>query len=99
MDQPIVYALKHAPASHESTRAVSLLTLCEDGYTTTEVTLRWSCPICGQRRGEPEEHYCMTKTPTGWKQIVYHSWENNCGHADRTVKLLIEAVQMEVSHA
>src|ERR1051326_7542605 len=53
------------PAAHE-----------HQGLFSKKVTLRWFCPECGARRGEP----FATFSYDGSRRLGVDGWKNPCGH-------------------
>lgn len=59
---------------------------------TRQVTISANCPVCGERRGEPEGVNQYDDGASYWVQV----WANPCGHIDRYADVVIEAARREV---
>jgi hypothetical protein len=57
------------------------------GIAIRRVTLKWKCPVCGGKRGEPFDALSYD----GSLRLNVHSWINPCGHVDKYEDVRIEA--------
>jgi len=77
-------------STREEIRAVVIPRMAEHGgYPGNAVTvrLRWVCPICGQKRGEPFTYLSYD----GSRRLPASSWVNPCGHTDHYAAVREEA--------
>jgi hypothetical protein len=58
-----------------------------DGISGVEVTLEWSCPVCGGPRGEPHP----VRSYDGSRILYCDGWTNPCGHVDKYADVFTEA--------
>ena len=49
------------------------------GVFSLRVTLQWVCPVCGQKRGKPNQ----TRSYDGSRILYCDGWTNPCGHVDK----------------
>lgn len=63
---------------------------CEkhEGIHRVKVKLNWFCPICGQPRGDIKK----VKSYDGSLWMICDGWDNPCGHVDRYVNVVSEAI-------
>lgn len=61
-----------------------------EGYHARIVTLKWVCPVCGSKRGEPFDALSYD----GSMRLNVHSWMNPCGHVDKYADVCKEADAM-----
>lgn len=59
------------------------------GYNPVIVTLEWSCPHCGQRRGEPTIGLYESEE----RSFAISEWENPCGHSEKLINIINESHQ------
>lgn len=59
-----------------------------EGIHRIKVLLNWFCPICGQPRGQIKR----VKSYDGSLWMVCDGWDNPCGHVDRYVNVVSEAI-------
>lgn len=63
---------------------------CEQhqGIHKIKVKLNWSCPICGKPRGPIKQ----VRSWDGSLWMICDGWDNPCGHVDRYVNVIGEAI-------
>lgn len=87
----ITDAGRTALQSGSDIRTVSIPTCAEhagDPFNSIRVHLRWVCPNCGTRRGDPYE----TISYDGSRRLHVHGWNPcKCGHVDKYAAVLEEA--------
>lgn len=75
-----------------TTRTVIIPARAEhEGFHSREVTLQWTCPVCGGVRGEP----FATWSYDGSRRLYVHGWINPCGHIDNYDAVRKEADAVE----
>ena len=60
-----------------------------EGVKGVSVNLKWICPVCGQPRGE----VVKTRSYDGSCVLYCDGWTNPCGHIDKYVDCVNEAVE------
>lgn len=57
------------------------------GVDSWWVTLKWVCPVCGEKRGKVQQSYSFD----GKFKLFCDTWRNPCGHVDKYCNLREEA--------
>lgn len=62
---------------------------------TRKITISAFCPVCGERRGEPQGLNQCDDGAFYWVQV----WANPCGHRDMYADVVNEATAMAIDEA